>query len=245
MCTDDLMVYFYLYCYGGKNTFATSLYLIDCLKMIIDYDQLRREYRHATLNENEMHMDPIVAFDTWFQQAIDLELQLPNAMTLATVNGEGKPAARYVLLKSFDKSGFVFFTHSVSSKGQQIAKTPYAALVFYWSPIHRQVRIEGTVERVSEKEADEYFASRPYGSRIAVWVADQSSIIESREFMEEKVRELEQQYPEDVPRPETWVGYRVKPESLEFWQGRENRLHDRIFYEKDENGDWRKHRLAP
>lgn len=214
--------------------------------MSIDYDKLRREYRHVCLDENEMHADPIVEFDDWFQQAIKLELEMPNAMVLATVTSAGKPAARYVLLKSFDEHGFVFFSHSVSDKGRQITGNPHAALVFYWSPIHRQVRVEGRVAMVSEKEADEYFASRPYGSRVSVWVADQSAVVESREFMEQRMQQLEQQYAEDnVPRPDTWVGYRVIPESIEFWQGRENRLHDRVLYQKNESGSWTRSRLAP
>jgi pyridoxamine 5'-phosphate oxidase len=214
--------------------------------MSIDYDKLRREYRHVYLDENEMQDDPIVEFDNWFQQAIAFELEIPNAMVLATVSHEGKPSARYVLLKSFDQDGFVFFTHSVSIKGQHIESNPSAALVFYWAPIHRQVRIEGRVEMVDDKEADEYFASRPHGSRVSVWAADQSSVIESREFMEKRVAELEQKYADgDVPRPETWVGYRVVPENLEFWQGRENRLHDRVHYSCDSKGKWNKTRLAP
>ena len=214
--------------------------------MSIDYDKLRREYRHVCLDENSMNEDPIVEFDGWFQQAIDLELELPNAMVLATVDADGRPAARYVLLKSFDKDGFVFFTHSVSGKGQQLAAKPHAALVFYWSPIHRQVRVEGSVEQVSDAEADEYFASRPYGSRLSVWVAEQSSTIESREFMEARVELLEQQYQQgDIPRPATWVGYRVAPEKIEFWQGRENRLHDRVYYQLGKSGDWARSRLAP
>ena len=192
-----------------------------------------------------MNPDPIVEFGQWFQQAIDLELELPNAMVVATVDEQNKPAARYVLLKSFDDAGFVFFTHAVSAKGRQLAGNPAAALVFYWSPIHRQVRIEGQVEEVSKAEADEYFASRPHGSRIAVWVADQSSTVESREYMEQKMQELEDRYPDEVPRPETWTGYRVVPTSIEFWQGRENRLHDRIIYQRQANGDWSMGRLAP
>ena len=192
-----------------------------------------------------MNPDPIVEFGQWFQQAIDLELELPNAMVVATVDEQNKPAARYVLLKSFDDAGFVFFTHAVSAKGRQLAGNPAAALVFYWSPIHRQVRIEGQVEEVSKAEADEYFDSRPHGSRIAVWVADQSSKVESREYMEQKMQELEDRYPDEVPRPETWTGYRVVPTSIEFWQGRENRLHDRIIYQRQANGDWSMGRLAP
>lgn len=214
--------------------------------MSIDYDKLRREYRHVCLDENEMQADPIVEFDNWFQQAIAFELEMPNAMVLATVSKEGKPSARYVLLKSFDQHGFVFFSHSVSIKGQHIDTNPHAALVFYWAPIHRQVRIEGRVERVDDKEADEYFASRPHGSRVSVWAAEQSSIIESREFMEQRVAELEQKYGDgDVPRPETWVGYRVIPDNIEFWQGRENRLHDRVNYSRDASGAWNISRLAP
>ena len=213
--------------------------------MSIDHEKLRREYRHVCLDELQMHDDPVIEFDSWFQQAIELELELPNAMVVATVNNEGKPSARYVLLKSFDQNGFVFFTHSVSTKGKQIEANPNAALVFYWSPIHRQVRIEGCVERVEDKEADEYFASRPHGSKIAVWAADQSTVIESREFMELQVEGLEKKFADgDVPRPETWVGYRVVPEVFEFWQGRENRLHDRVCYTKSEKKMWHKTRLA-
>lgn len=192
-----------------------------------------------------MQADPIIEFESWFQQAVELELEIPNAMVLATVDEHGKPAARYVLLKSVDEKGFVFFSHSVSAKGQQLAKNPAAALVFYWSPLHRQVRVEGRVEQLAASDADEYFASRPYGSRIAVWVADQSSTIESREFMEERVKLLEDQYPDSVPRPGTWVGYRVIPEAIEFWQGRESRLHDRILYEKGADDGWSMKRLAP
>ncbi len=213
--------------------------------MSIDYDKLRREYRHVSLQEAQMQADPIAEFKSWFQQAVDIELELPNAMVLATVDEHGKPAARYVLLKSFDEKGFVFFSHSVSAKGQQIAENPAAALVFYWSPLHRQVRVEGRVEQLSAAAADEYFASRPYGSRIAVWVADQSSTIDSREFMEDRVKMLEEQYPDSVPRPDTWIGYRVIPDSIEFWQGRESRLHDRILYETTAGGGWSMKRLAP
>ena len=212
--------------------------------MSIDYDKLRREYRQVFLDESEMDSNPVLEFGSWFDRAVSLELELPNAMVLATVN-QGKPAARYVLLKSFGEEGFVFYTHAVSAKGKQLADNPFAALVFYWSPIHQQVRIEGNVVGVTDDEADEYFASRPYGSRVAVWVADQSSEVESRDYMERKMAELANLYPEEVPRPATWTGYRVIPESIEFWQGRENRLHDRVLYRKSENGDWVKSRLAP
>ena len=213
--------------------------------MSIDYQQLREEYLHDSLDENKMHEDPIREFDSWFKKAVALELPLPNAMVLATVTNEGRPNARYVLLKSFDDAGFVFFSHAVSAKGKQLAHTPFASLVFYWSPMHRQIRIEGEVTQVSTDEADEYFATRPYGSRVAVHIADQSSVVESREFMETRIQEIETQFPKDVPRPDTWVGYRVKPDKLEFWQGRENRLHDRVVYEQTSGNQWRKVRLAP
>ena len=212
--------------------------------MSIDYDKLRREYRQVLLDEEKMNDDPVLEFESWFDQAVNLELELPNAMVLATVK-DGKPAARYVLLKSFGQDGFVFFTHAVSAKGRQLADNPYAALVFYWSPIHRQVRVEGRVVGVSEQEADEYFASRPHGSRVAVWVADQSSEVESRTYLEERMAQLEEEYPGEVPRPETWTGYRVIPESIEFWQGRENRLHDRVLYRRNGEHEWSKSRLAP
>ncbi len=212
--------------------------------MSIDYDKLRREYRQVLLDEEKMNDDPVLEFESWFDQAVRLELELPNAMVLATVK-DGKPAARYVLLKSFGQDGFVFFTHAVSAKGRQLADNPFAALVFYWSPIHRQVRVEGRVVGVSDQEADEYFASRPHGSRVAVWVADQSSEVESRTYLEERMAQLEEEYPGEVPRPETWTGYRVIPDNIEFWQGRENRLHDRVLYRKSDDGDWSKSRLAP
>lgn len=213
--------------------------------MSIDYDKLRQEYRLVSLNKDEMDDDPVAEFDSWFKQAVEIELPLPNAMVLATISPDNKPSARYVLLKSFDQNGFVFFTHSVSDKGQHLEQNPHASLVFYWSPLHRQVRIEGLVSQVSSEEADEYFASRPYGSRIAVHVAHQSSSVESREFMEKKMAALELEFPDQVPRPDTWLGYRVAPQRIEFWQGRENRLHDRIVYEKSADGTWQTDRLAP
>lgn len=214
--------------------------------MSVDFAELRREYRGRLLDESEVDSDPIVQFSQWFEQASSLDIDLPNSMSLATVTPEGKPSVRYVLLKDYNESGFVFYTHSVSAKGRQLAENPNAAAVFYWSPLNRQVRIEGLVEMVSDGEADDYFQSRPYGSQISVWVAHQSSVVSSREFMESRVQELEKRYPEGkVPRPETWVGYRLKAETFEFWQGRENRLHDRIAYSRDDSGQWALQRLAP
>lgn len=210
------------------------------------YSDLRQDYRQIILDEADINPDPIKQFEVWLNDAINKELDLPNAMVLATVTEQGRPAARYVLLKELDEYGFVFYTHSISDKGRQLAHNTNAALVFYWGPLHRQVRIEGTVAMVTDEEAEEYFASRPYGSRLSVWVAPQSSIVESRTYLENRMQELEQTYPDenDVPRPDSWTGYRVKPDRIEFWQGRESRLHDRILYRKEGNS-WVTERLAP
>ena len=193
-----------------------------------------------------MDADPIRQFASWFQQAIDAELDLPNAMLLATATKAGLPSARYVLMKGFDDRGFVFYSHADSVKGRQLADNPHAALVFYWVPMHRQVRIEGSVERVADEDADEYFKSRPYDSRVSAWVARQSSVVPSREFLEEKYFQVEQEFPgEEIPRPAEWIGYRVIPDRIEFWQGREGRLHDRIEYLNNGQGAWAMQRLAP
>lgn len=213
--------------------------------MSVDFSDLRREYRHVTLLEKDARDDPIEQFKDWFQQAVELDVPLANAMVLATATREGKPTARYVLLKDVSERGFSFYTHSVSVKGKQMAENPEVALVFYWSQVHRQVRIEGRAHRLSDEESDAYFNTRPYDSRLAAWVADQSSIVESREFLEGRMAEIERRYPgEDVPRPDTWIGYRVVPGCMEFWQGRESRLHDRLLYTRDKD-QWQRVRLAP
>lgn len=214
--------------------------------MSAEFEKLRREYKQKFLDEKSMHPDPIVQFGEWFQVAVDAGIDLPNAMVLATASKAGKPAARFVLLKDYDENGFVFYTHSVSAKGRQLEENPQAALIFYWSNLDRQVRIEGKAERTSDREADEYFASRPYDSRISAWAAPQSSVIENREYLEARVEELMQKFTDDsVPRPEDWVGYRVVPDAVEFWQGRENRLHDRVLYTLGGDGKWHLARLAP
>jgi len=167
-------------------------------------------------------------------------------MVLATADAGGRPSARYVLLKGLDAGGFVFYSHSVSNKGAQLQANPRAALVFYWEPLHRQVRVEGSVSEVSAAEADAYFATRPYASRISACVAPQSSIVSGREFLEQCAAELDRQFGGGfVPRPGTWIGYRVRPERMEFWQGRENRLHDRLCYERTGESTWNMSRLAP
>ena len=214
--------------------------------MSIDYSELRQEYTYSAMSEEDMNADPIKQFDIWFQEAVDSGLDLPNAMALATATKEGIPTVRYVLMKGFDETGVVFYTHSNSIKGKQLAENPNAALVFYWGPMHRQVRIEGRVEVASQQEADEYFQSRPFDSRVSAWVSVQSSTVESREFLEQEFYRIAQEFPgEEIPRPHDWIGYRVKPEKIEFWQGREGRLHDRIEYKKNEQGMWFMSRLAP
>lgn len=221
-------------------------YHFECVSMNSDFSELRREYVFSTMDEANMDADPIRQFGDWLQKAIDAELELANAMVLATAGGDGKPSARYVLMKGFDDRGFIFYSHADSVKGLQLAENPYVALVFYWAPMHRQIRIEGRVERVPDEDADEYFRSRPYDSRVSAWVARQSSVVPSREFLEEKYYEVEQSFPgEEVPRPEEWVGYLVVPARIEFWQGREGRLHDRIEYIRNGQGPWTMQRLAP
>jgi len=211
-----------------------------------DFVALRREYRGKALLEDEMHSDPFEQFQQWFDEVTRLDIDMPNTMALATVSPDGKPGLRYVLLKALDEQGFVFYTHSVSAKGRQLAANPAASLAFYWQPVNRQVRLEGVVEQVSADEADSYFQSRPYGSQISTWVAPQSAVVSNREFMEQRVRDLEAAYPQGkVPRPDTWVGYRLVPGSFEFWQGRENRLHDRILYRRAADSAWTLERLAP
>lgn len=206
---------------------------------------MRVEYRYADLREDRVHADPLTQFDDWFQAAVEARLELPNAMVLATADADGRPAARYVLLKEFGAEGFVFYSHSDSPKGRQLEANPHAALVFYWHPLHRQVRIEGRVEMLAAGKADDYFRSRPRGSQLSVWVARQSSVLDSRESMQRIMAEIERQYPDGpVPRPPHWSGYRVIPERVEFWQGQEDRLHDRLVYSRHED-EWVLQRLAP
>lgn len=206
---------------------------------------MRVEYTYSGLHEEEAAAHPVDQFERWFEDAVKAELDLPNAMILATADADGRPAARYVLLKGFDADGFVFYSHTDSDKGEQLAANPRAALLFYWHPMHRQVRIEGRVAILEAGLADEYFQSRPRGSQLSAWVARQSSAVPHRSDLLKRMLELEQQYDgRPVPRPPNWLGYRVVPERLEFWQGQENRLHDRLLYSRDGDG-WRITRLAP
>jgi pyridoxamine 5'-phosphate oxidase len=207
---------------------------------------LRQDYRRQTFNETDANPDPICQFRAWFEQAVQSELLEPNAMTLATVTPEGKPAARMVLLKEADERGFTFFTNYQSRKGQELAHCPAAALVFWWAELERQVRIEGSVEKVSANDSDRYFSTRPWGSRLGAWASEQSQVIRDRQVLEERLKQLEQDYQDqEVPRPPHWGGYRLHPTLIEFWQGRSNRLHDRLCYRPDSAGGWRIERLSP
>lgn len=206
---------------------------------------LRQDYRSATLAESDVDKNPVVQFGKWFKEALDAQLYEPNVMTLATADLSGKPTARILLLKGFSDEGFVFYTNYDSKKGQQLDENPQAALVFFWAELERQVRIEGTISKVSAEDSTAYFHSRPAGSQIGAMASPQSTVISSREILEERVDELKAAYEgKEIPRPEHWGGYILKPAHIEFWQGRPSRLHDRITY-TNENNVWSISRLAP
>jgi pyridoxamine 5'-phosphate oxidase len=207
---------------------------------------LRNEYSSQTLLENDVAADPIAQFQKWWDQVLASEISEPNAMTLASASADGFPSARIVLLKGFDERGFVFYTNYKSYKALQLEENPKACLVFFWKELERQVRISGIVARVSEEESDVYFNSRPVGSRIGAWASPQSQPIENREWLEQVFENKKEEFRHGkVPRPPHWGGYLVKPVIVEFWQGRFSRLHDRIQYTLNENGDWKIERLAP
>ncbi len=204
---------------------------------------LRREYRGEPLSEDAAAADPFEQFTRWFEQARATEPD-PTAMTLATATPDGRPSARMVLLKGFDRDGFVFYTNYDSRKAREIAAAPHAALLFYWASVERQVRIEGRIARVPAAESDAYFASRPLESRWSAHASPQSRAIDSRDSLEAAVARVRAQFGDAVPRPDGWGGFRVTPHAFEFWQGRENRLHDRLAYTLADGG-WRRQRLAP
>jgi pyridoxamine 5'-phosphate oxidase len=206
---------------------------------------LRKNYTFGGLSEESAGADPVALFRSWFDAALAAELSEPNAFTLATVGPDGSPSARIVLLKGVDDRGFTFFTNYDSRKGREIAGNPRVAMVFLWHQFERQVRVEGRAERVSPEESDEYYHVRPLGSRLGAWASPQSEIIPGREILERQQAELAAHYPDgNVPRPPQWGGYRVVPDAVEFWQGRPNRLHDRIRFRRADGG-WMKERLAP
>lgn len=206
---------------------------------------LRQEYSKSKLSASSVDRDPFAQFGKWMDEALASELPEPTAMVLATASTDGRPTSRVVLLKGFDSNGFVFFTNYNSHKGRQLAENPNAALHFFWPELERQVNISGNVERVSDEESDEYFASRPYKSRIGAWASHQSEPLASRAELVKRAAALMLKHPTGhVPRPPHWGGYRVRPERFEFWQGRESRLHDRICYELID-GKWEISRLSP
>lgn len=198
------------------------------------------------LDENRIERDPIKQFQLWFDDAIDAKLPMPDAMNLATVTPDGRPTARMVLLKQVDTSGFVFFTNYQSSKARQLDINPYAALVFYWPQLERQVRVEGRVAKTSVEESAAYFKTRPRESQIGAWASPQSEVISAREILEQRAHELAEQYCDrEIDCPAHWGGFRLKPDRIEFWKGRVGRLHDRILYELQPDDTWTIKRLAP
>jgi pyridoxamine 5'-phosphate oxidase len=223
--------------------FRHNLYF--CMSDLAD---LRQEYARAKLTRAHVADDPVDQFEDWFDEVLDSEVEEPNAMTLSTAAPDGTPSARIVLLKGLDARGFHFYTNYDSRKGTELSQNPHAALTFLWKPLERQVRIEGSVERMPGEASTEYFHSRPRGAQLGAWASPQSRVIESRAALEQNLAEVEAEYGDhdQIPRPTHWGGYVVRPRQIEFWQGRPNRLHDRLRYRRaDESSDWTLERLAP
>ncbi|MFI5124676.1 MAG: pyridoxamine 5'-phosphate oxidase [Chitinophagales bacterium] len=213
---------------------------------MIKIADIRKDYQFKKLNREDAQDDAMQQFDLWWKEALSSEIDEVNAMTLATASADGLPAARIVLLKGYHAKGFQFYTNYNSSKGQQLLENPRACLVFFWKELERQIRITGIVEKLSEKDSDAYYQSRPAGSRIGAWASPQSEVIESSRWLEEKAAELGEKYAHaEIPRPPHWGGYLVRPVTIEFWQGRPNRLHDRLLYTLQDDGKWLIERLAP
>ncbi len=208
------------------------------------FESLRVSYEQGELNESDINQDPLQQFNNWLQAAIENQVPEPNAMVLATVNQDGQPGARNVLLKSADENGFIFFSNKGSDKASDLKQNPNCTLLFSWLSQHRQVIVKGKASEISTAESNEYFQTRPYGSRISAWVSEQSQVINNREELEIRVKEFMDKYPENVPMPDYWGGYLVKPETIEFWQGRPSRLHDRIRFTKKGKA-WTIERISP
>jgi pyridoxamine 5'-phosphate oxidase len=214
--------------------------------MIQKIADLRVSYDTAPFSEETIEKDPIQLFSNWFQAAVTADILEPNAMTLATADKDGRPSARMVLLKGFDNSGFVFYTNYSSNKAEQLRQNPLASLVFWWDIFARQIRIEGRVAKLSDEESDVYFNSRPRGSQLGAHTSNQSESIPDYEYLETRFAEISKQFKgQDIPRPEFWGGFRLVPEVIEFWQGRPNRLHDRLRFSKQHSGNWTMERLSP
>ncbi|WP_194712747.1 pyridoxamine 5'-phosphate oxidase [Noviherbaspirillum soli] len=206
---------------------------------------LRKDYSRAMLTEAEVDPDPTVQFATWFRQAMEAGIPEANAMSVATVGADGRPSSRILLIKDFNRDGFTWFTNYRSRKGRDLEAHPYAALLFHWVELERQVRIEGRVEKLAEEQSDAYFQSRPLGSRLGALASDQSETIASREMLEQRFAQAEASHGDQPVRPPHWGGYRLIPDRMEFWQGRPSRLHDRIVYTRQQDGAWRRERLQP
>jgi pyridoxamine 5'-phosphate oxidase len=208
-------------------------------------NSLRHDFAKETLDEKDVNKNPILQFGKWFKEAVDAKVNEPNAMTIATATTDGKPSARIVLLRNFDKNGFIFYTNYTSRKGTEIMANPNCAILFFWPELERQVRIEGILQKQTAKESDSYFQSRPHASKLGAWTSAQSKIIPNRKVLDAEYKKISKKYPdENIPRPPHWGGYVLKPISIEFWQGRHSRLHDRILYTFEKN-NWKIERLAP
>ena len=210
-----------------------------------DLAQMRQSYERAALDEEHVQTNPLGQFHLWFDEAVLAKVVEPNAMTLATAGADGRPSTRVLLLKGADERGLVWFTNYASRKGRDLAANPFAAIQFFWGPLERVVRVEGRVEKVAESESDEYYRSRPLGSRIGAWASPQSEVIPSREVLESAWADQQVRLGDDPPRPDHWGGYRLVPDRWEFWQGRTSRLHDRLIFELNPSGQWVLRRLAP